>query len=225
MNTLVFWGLTFGNRKELPLILKGLSVIGLLFLLTILGYWLIIQPNAHKYQALLEQEAVLKNQFEVQQQQAGNFQAYLQQLRTIKKRFGNLLKQLPSQNEMPCLLEDISKTGISSGLSFELFAPQPELAHDFYIEMPINLSVVGNYNQFAVFLSRIAQMDRIVTPHDFEITRYATDSEFEYLLQTSQLPVKQTGLLMMKMQVKVYWARSGDSTRQRPFSLLKAGIS
>lgn len=70
---------------------------------------------------------------------------------------------------MPGLLEEISKTGVASGLTFELFAPQPEVSHDFYVELPIKISVVGTYFQLAMFVSRVAQMNRIVTLHDFSI--------------------------------------------------------
>lgn len=70
---------------------------------------------------------------------------------------------------MPGLLEEISKTGVASGLRFDLFAPQPEVVHDFYVELPIKIAVVGTYFQLAMFISRVAQMNRIVTLHDFTI--------------------------------------------------------
>lgn len=88
----------------------------------------------------------------------------------MNERFGAMLRQLPAQNEMPGLLEEISKTGIASGLRFELFAPQAEVAHDFYIELPINIRIVGTYMQIALFLSRVAEMSRIVTLHEFSVS-------------------------------------------------------
>ena len=95
--------------------------------------------------------------------------AYRAQLQTLQERFAAALKQLPAQNEMPGLLEEVSTTGVTSGLKFELFAPQPEVMHDFYVELPIKVSVVGTYFQLATFISRVAQMNRIVTLHDFSI--------------------------------------------------------
>ena len=62
-------------------------------------------------------------------------------------------KQVPAKNEMPGLLEEISKTGTSVGLKFELFAPQPEVKHDFYYELPIKISVIGTFMQLAEFMT------------------------------------------------------------------------
>ena len=74
-----------------------------------------------------------------------------------------------SKTEVTGLLEDISKAGIASGLEFELFAPQQEVQHEFYSELPIRMSVLGHYHQIGDFISRIAALDRIVTLHDFSI--------------------------------------------------------
>lgn len=161
--------LTLDNIGQWPKAIK-LSVIAFLSLLLVgVGYWLIVQDNLNQYEALVAQEVILKRDFETKQQQAASLHAYRLQMQMMEEKFGTMLKQLPTQNEMPGLLEDISKTGIASGLTFELFAPQPEITHDFYIEVPIKIKVKGNYHQFAVFLSRIALMSRIVTLHDLAI--------------------------------------------------------
>ena len=124
----------------------------------------------------------------------------------MTERFGNMLKQLPTQNEMPGLLEDISKTGIASGLVFELFAPLPEVLHDFYIELPIKTVMVGNYHQFAIFLSRVAQMSRIVTLHDFTIERWASDNgKPKDTLDHQDTSGDQ---LRMEMTIKIYRYRT-----------------
>lgn len=161
--------LTLDNIGQWPKPVKYLMA-GLLTLIIIgIGYWIIIKPYFEQYDSLINEETALKSDFEIKQQQAANLAAYKKQLHVMNERFGNMLKQLPAQNEMPGLLEDISKTGVASGLTFELFAPQPEVEHDFYIELPINIIVIGDYHQLAVFISRIAQMNRIVTLHDFDI--------------------------------------------------------
>ncbi len=161
--------LTLDNIGQLPSIIKLSLVTFLSFLVIVVGYWLLVQDNLNQYQSLQAVEVTLRHDFEAKQQQAANLQAYRVQMSLMEDRFGTMLKQLPTQNEMPGLLEDISKTGIASGLTFELFAPQPEVIHDFYIEVPIKIRVMGNYHEFAVFLSRVAMMSRIVTLHDLSI--------------------------------------------------------
>ncbi|KTD64883.1 type IV pilus inner membrane component PilO [Legionella spiritensis] len=205
MNNINLNELTLDNIGQWPAPVKYLLAAIVAILIVALGYWVIVKPNIEQYDALLVQEETLRAEFEQKQQMASNLQAYRVQLQIIKERFGNMLRQLPAQNEMPGLVEDISKTGIASGLTFELFAPQPEVAHDFYIELPINITVVGNYHQLALFLSRIAQMSRIVTLHDFEIS-----SAFEDESQTrGDKKIKnKPDLLRMKITAKIYRYRT-----------------
>lgn len=171
MNTINLSELTLDNVGQWPKPVKIGLVVILSLLVIGLGYWVIIKPNLEQYDVLQRQEITLKAEFEAKQQQAANLNAYRNQLELMQERFGAMLRQLPAKHEMPGLLEDISKTGLAAGLKFDLFAPQAEITHDFYIEMPIKIQVEGNYNELAVFLSRVAQMPRIVTLHDFTIER------------------------------------------------------
>ncbi|MBI2785784.1 MAG: type 4a pilus biogenesis protein PilO [Legionella longbeachae] len=169
MNTINLSELTLDNIGQWPFSVKISVLTGLSLIIITLGYWLIIQDNFSQFKSLQAQEATLKKDFENKQRQLYNLPAYRAQLDIMQERFANVLKQLPAKNEMPRLLEEVSKTGVTSGLKFELFAPQPEIKHDFYVELPIKISVVGTYFQLAMFISRIGQMNRIVTLHDFSI--------------------------------------------------------
>lgn len=198
--------LTFENLGQWPKPIKISVVILLSILFVGLLYWMIAKENFEQYDVLLAQEKTLKSDFEMKQHLASNLQAYRNQIKEMTERFGNMLKQLPTQNEMPGLLEDISKTGIASGLVFELFAPLPEVLHDFYIELPIKTVMVGNYHQFAIFLSRVAQMSRIVTLHDFTIERWASDNgKPKDTLDHQDTSGDQ---LRMEMTIKIYRYRT-----------------
>ncbi|KTD57934.1 type 4a pilus biogenesis protein PilO [Legionella shakespearei] len=169
MNTVNLSELTLENVGQWPLAVRLGVISGVSLLIIALGYWLIVKSNFEQFDTLKAREATLRQDFETKQHQASNLQAYRNQLQLMNERFGTMLRQLPAKNEMPGLLEEISKTGVASGLKFELFAPQPEVEHDFYIELPIKITVVGTYMQLAVFLSRVAEMNRIVTLHEFSI--------------------------------------------------------
>lgn len=185
--------LTLDNIGEWPRVIKYCIASLLAAIVIGVGYWTIIKSNFEQYNTLSAQEKTLRTDFEIKQRPAANLPAYKNQLEIMNERFGNMLKQLPAQNEMPGLLEDISKTGVASGLAFELFAPMPEVSHDFYIELPINIKVVGNYHQLAVFISRIAEMSRIVTLHDFDI-----------VVVNNKQAIRSGDLLEMKITAKIY---------------------
>ena len=80
-----------------------------------------------------------------------------------------MLKSLPTSNETPGLLDDITYVGTSAGLTFRLLNWQQEIPKEFYTELPIEVEVKGSYHEFGSFVSSIAGLPRIVTLHDFEL--------------------------------------------------------
>ena len=118
----------------------------------------------------------LKEQFAVKAHQAANLEAYTQQMTDMENSFGVLLRQLPSDTEVPGLLEDITRTGLDNGLEFEEIKLLPEVVQQFYIELPIQITVTGSYHSLASFVSGVAGLPRIVTLHDFEVKPASADT-------------------------------------------------
>lgn len=163
--------LSLATASGWPINAQIILILGISSLIIILGYCWMIQSTLVRYKLLQVQEMNLKADFERKQSQIVNLMEYRQQLHTLNERFMLLLKQLPRENEMPELLEDISKAGRTSGLKFSLFAPHSEIDHGFYVVLPIKIAVEGNYFQLIQFLNYIAKMSRIITLHDFKIER------------------------------------------------------
>jgi len=134
-----------------------------------LAYWKDISPLRVTLQQEQDRETGLKNTFEVKQKKAANLNALKQQLEDIKETFGDLLKRLPNKTEVAALLVDISQQGLAAGLEFELFKPGAEKPADFYVELPIQIRVVGNYHAFGNFISGVSDLPRIVTNHNIRI--------------------------------------------------------
>ena len=118
-----------------------------------------------------KKEAELKTTFENKQKKSANLNALKDQMKEIQQSFGDMLRLLPNKTEVAGLLVDISQTGLSAGLEFELFQPLAEKASEFYAELPISIRVTGDYHQFGQFVSGIATLPRIVTTHDISITK------------------------------------------------------
>src|SRR5205085_12542391 len=85
-----------------------------------------------------------------------------QQRAQMELMMQQMLRQLPSKNEMPDLVVDVSRTALATGISNELFQPGPEAAKEFYAEKPIALRMVGTYHQFGAFVSGVASLPRVV---------------------------------------------------------------
>ena len=125
-------------------------------------------------QTVLEQaetkEQNLKNDYEKKSSQAANLEAYREQKIQMENTFGALVKQLPSDTEVPGLLEDITRTAIDNDLTIESIDLGAERITEFYAELPIDITVEGDYHKIGSFVSGVANLSRIVTLHDFNIT-------------------------------------------------------
>jgi type IV pilus assembly protein PilO len=138
--------------------------------------------------AVLEkQEADFKSDFEGKQKKAANLQDYRDQLAQIETSLAIMIKQMPTKEEVASLLVDISQTGLASGLEFRLFRPGAPISRDFYSELPINIQVVGKYEELSLFVSGLAALPRIVTVHDVKIT-----------------PIGKEGMMSMDATIKTY---------------------
>ena len=134
------------------------------------------------------EESTLKQQYQAKYHIAANLELFEQQMIEAEAMFANQLKSLPESHETPGLLDDITFVGTTTGLDFVKLNWQPEIEQEIYIELPIDIEVIGSYHEFGQFVSRIAGLPRIVTLHDFDIN----------------LQKQASGDLKLKLQAKTY---------------------
>lgn len=161
--------LDLNNLGSWPAPVKVIACILLFAAVSFAGYHFHLKDLQARLERERGQEETLKQQFTTKAFQAANLEAYQAQMAEMEASFGSMLRQLPSDTEVPGLLDDITQTGLGSGLEFEGIKLQPEVEQQFYIELPIQITAVGGYHDLATFVSGVAGLSRIVTLHDFEI--------------------------------------------------------
>ena len=168
--------LDFENVGSWPLAIK--IVVWIIALVAVLaaGYFYHISKLQETLQQAAQKEEQLKQEFEQKAFQAANLDAYKKQMIEMEESFGALVSQLPSDTEVPGLLEDITNKGMLNGLEFDSIQLQPEIAREFYVELPIQIQASGSYHDLGAFVSGMAGLPRIVTLHDFKIVQQASGS-------------------------------------------------
>jgi len=153
--------------KAILLFLVFIAVIGG-------GYYLYLTDKQKALDLAASKESELRLDYEKKSFQAANLDAYRKQKEEMEATFGALLRQLPSDTEVPGLLEDITRAALDNELTIESIDLQAEKRTEFYVELPIDIVVEGDYHKIGAFVSGVANLSRIVTLHDFKIAPQKT---------------------------------------------------
>jgi type IV pilus assembly protein PilO len=163
--------LDFNNIGNWPIILKIIAIIIICAAALGAGFYYDTQEQLKQLEKIRNDEKALRADFEKKQKQANVLDKLKEQLEEIKASFGELLKRLPNQTEVDALLMDIAQQGLASGLTFQRFQPGGETPGPggFYVELPINLTLSGDYHSLGKFVSGVAALPRIVTQHNIKL--------------------------------------------------------
>ncbi|MCK2149804.1 MULTISPECIES: type 4a pilus biogenesis protein PilO [Marinobacter] len=161
--------LDVNNAGIWPAPIKAIVVLIIVGLIIGGGYWFFIKDQYVRLEQVEKTEKDLRQKYEQKAYQVANLDVFKAQMAEMEETFGALVRQLPSETEVPGLLEDITNTALGSGLSLQEVKLQPEQKRDFYSELPINIRVSGSYHELATFVSSVASLPRIVTLHDLTI--------------------------------------------------------
>ncbi len=101
---------------------------------------------------------------------------------------------LPEQNEMPALLRKITAAGQQSGVGFDMFRPNAVVNRGFYSDNPVEVVVQGGYHQTAVFLSRLANLNRIINISNLQMNQLSLpdDDDSAFSVETSMIVTAYT---------------------------------
>ncbi|MAT93889.1 MAG: pilus assembly protein PilP [Halioglobus sp.] len=161
--------LDFDNVGSWPMPVKVFIWVAIVIAVLVGGYYYHIEDMQLELAKEEKKEEKLKKDFEKKAFQAANLDAYRQQMEEMEESFGALVSQLPSDTEVPGLLEDITNKGLLNGLEIASINLKKERAREFYVELPIAISASGSYHDLGAFISGMAGLPRIVTLHDFNI--------------------------------------------------------
>lgn len=161
--------LEFDTIGVWPLGIRILLVIAVFGALLAGGYFFHVKDLKMEFNRVAGMEKELKATYQTKAFEAANLDAYRAQMVQVEKSFGALLAQLPSDTEVPGLLEDITELGYGSSLEIKTISLQPEKVAEFYVELPIKIIAEGGYHDVGTFVSGVAGLPRIVTLHNYSM--------------------------------------------------------
>ena len=165
--------LDFAAAGTWPIGAKVICYILVSVIVLVLGAHYYISDKEQILSTEISRERQLKKQYATESNKVANLAGLRKQMADVEEQFKEIRRQLPTEKEVPGLLEDITNIGIESGLIINSIALQAERKERYYIELPIQISAQGTYHQVGSFVSGIAAIKRIVTLHNYSLTPIA----------------------------------------------------
>jgi type IV pilus assembly protein PilO len=110
-------------------------------------------------------------------------------------------KLVPTGNEVPLLLDQVSTAARRVGLDISDVQPLPTLNGDQYDAYKYRLSVRGGFNKIGVLLSNIGSLQRIVAPINLTLVPIPIDAKQAYKMGKNQQ-------LDARFEIQTYVART-----------------
>lgn len=155
------------NKLAMPVKVGVLA--GLAILVTAGAYFFFIDPVRSESESLKAQQEAAERTLAEKQGIADNLNERRREMDQLEQKLQEALTQLPERKDLEELLTQLSDVGKKSGLEIGGVTPGIELAKSFYAEIPITVSVSGNYHEIAMFLQEIANLRRIVNVGDLKL--------------------------------------------------------
>lgn len=160
---------------KLPMTIKLLVCLGVVAGVLGAAYFLSFSSQQARLSQAKAKEETLKTEYKDKARMAAGLDGLEQELKQIEAAFGTLLKQLPTEAEVPNLIQELHQAGATNGMGMDSVKPLAPIVEGQIETLPYHISVTGNYEQIARFASDVGLLSRIVTLDQLNITRKVGD--------------------------------------------------
>ena len=190
--------ITLDDIKRMPLKRKALIAFVVCLLLGGVYFSIILQPDIQlkgtREATLSELEKKVADQDRIAAQKG----KYEKEVEALKETLKLALAKLPDQREIPGLLYAVAQAGKDAGIDFLLFEPKQsekkpqetqqegakaadkkatdakgsaakQTEDQFYEEIPVRVTVSGNFHSTVVFFEKVAKLPRIINIEDISM--------------------------------------------------------
>lgn len=150
----------------------ALAALGLAAFLT--GWLLYVEGQRDALTVREGAAATLTATYQDKARRTRDLAALRQREAALANAFAALVATLPVDTEVPSLVEDIARAAVVNRLVVERIDLREEHAGEHYVELPISLTLTGDYHQLGAFTGAVANLPRLVTLHDFDLAPLAS---------------------------------------------------
>lgn len=154
------------DLKKLHLQSKGIQLVcSAILAVAVVGiaYFAFFSDQIDTYNSAKEKEEKLKQEFESKSISAANLNNLKEELAMLEESIAVLLKKLPTNAEIPSLIQEMHQAAAKNGLTMSSVTPAASVTDGQIQRLPFAISLTGNHNQIINFTRDVGRMSRIVT--------------------------------------------------------------
>ena len=133
-----------------------------IILVTALYYSFLHVPQSDALAKLADSVEIARNEKMIKTQKSLNLMRLRKDLQQLDAELKMAFAQLPDKREIAELLSGISAKAQEMGLDVLLFRPRPEAYQDFYAEVPVDITVKGNFHNTVSFFDEVGRLSRLI---------------------------------------------------------------
>ncbi len=156
MNQLIDNLLDRPRAQRLAILAATVILLGALY------YSFLYSPRSDEVAKLADSVEIARNEKTVKQQKAANLPRLQRDLKQLDMQLQKALAQLPNQKQIAALLTSISAKAQEAGLDVLLFRPRAETFQEFYAEVPVDITVKGNFRNTVGFFDEVGRLNRLI---------------------------------------------------------------
>ena len=170
---------------------SGVQKVGILavtiILIGALFYSFLYSPRADELAKLSDSVEIARNEKMVKTQKSANLVRLRKDLQQLDANLKMAVAQLPDKKEIAELLSGISAKAQQAGLDVLLFRPRPETFQDFYAEVPVDITVKGNFHNTVSFFEEVGRLNRLVNIDNIGFKNPTTTAGDNVVLETTSV--------------------------------------
>lgn len=151
------------NVSTWPLPLRLLVLFVALLATALLGgAWLTEGARLDRLQ-LLQETSLLQVRYVQYQERIAALSETESQISALRVQFGEFLDMAPGSLELVHVLKQVSQASREAGLHLEVFKPLAEERHPYYVILPVDIRLKGDFHGIGHFMELISRMKHLIT--------------------------------------------------------------
>ncbi len=152
------------DLKNIPTYAKVIILIVVFLIPVVAFYFLVYSPKSKEIKQLDAAITKIDNEIATAKVKVRRLDELKVENEKLKKQLAELKEQMPEEAEVSILLKQVSDLGLTSGLNILLWKPASKKPdpEGVYVEIPVQVEVLGGYHDLGMFYSHISQLKRIV---------------------------------------------------------------